>query len=76
MRSSKLRNTKRRKISPAPEQARYRPNYIVFERSDGAEFDNDLLVQFPERSRILAGENGSRGICPVLQGGMKFFGLN
>ena len=73
MLSSKLRNTKRRKISLAPEQARYRPNYIVFERSDGGQFDYDLLVQFPEGSRILAGEDGSRGIGPVLEGGMKFF---
>jgi hypothetical protein len=30
-------------------------------------------MQFPEGVLILAGEDGSRGIGPVLEGGMRFF---
>jgi hypothetical protein len=76
MLSSKFGNTKRRKIFLAPKQARYRPNDIVFERSDRGQFGNNLLVQFPEGSLILAGEEGSRGIGAMFDGGMKFFDLN
>ena len=73
MLASKFDNTEDRKILLAPEQARYRPNEILFERSDGSQFGNNLLMQFPDGVLILAREDGSRGIGPVLEGGMRFF---
>jgi hypothetical protein len=64
------------KILLAPEQARHCRDNIVFERSDGAQLGNELVVQFPEGHRILAGKDASRGIGPVLKGGGKFFDPN
>ena len=44
MRASKFDNTEDRKILLAPEQAHYRPNEILFERSDGGQFGNNLMM--------------------------------
>src|SRR5262249_34865010 len=72
MGSSTLRNMKRCKIFPAPDEARQVRNVMVLERSGGGPFHNEIAMFFLEGSTTFTGEDGCRAVDPVFEGGRKF----